>query len=594
MLAREYPPFVNRAQHPELCPWRGQPSGCPCADDIESRWVLSSEDGSQPVANPGKWTVLPPATRVDDAWKRVGEETQAGRLGFAAECSLRSRERPAILVYCSGASCELVKQRLLELARGLWGDARLLWKSDAPPGSSSLATWRQAVPILRGVDRAHLLPPEHRDGSPAGSAAALQGDALLKLAVLRALDADGLELYAARQSDPVELTTHSAAAVSNELLSQQAEEILLGGGLATADLELSEHERGTVVEAAVYHVHRLLEQQPERGLVAARGGGDGGGASLPRARAALEDLALHLIAASRGRVNWLGLFLENGGRKERITRCDIGGKQHFVAEVELRGLTLRGAPSSSRDKAATSAAQLLLTRLGLPQVPPAFVPDFATLVARAGVLRAQCDGVFTGAQQQHLVDFCRELQQRGGELLPHEEEASDSLRPSFCVTARLAGVTRKGSPMPTADSAARAAAAAALCAAGLITPQHATLALADWVRTPGDPAAAGRKAVGAAVTWPRQLAFGLKRVEDTAGFLNSSNFKGLLVALGGVVHKAEQRPGGAAHEPKFTARATLGRHCGRATGEHSRAAAAEAAAAEAVLRLVFGPGPGPV
>lgn len=608
MLPREYGAYVGRPSHLDTC--TGLPSSCGCAPDITSLWMLT-KDSDLPISDPGKWMVFPPTPRdADRAWMLVRAATAAGHLGFAAKVSFQSRVKPAILVFCSGTSPDrdTVRQRLFELVEGLWPSLRLVWKSDIQtyveptyspgyavlqrtPGSSGLFTWYQAARVLLDVERAHLLPPEHPHGSPAGTVAALVGDSLLKLEVLRALHADDLEVYAARQSDPVELTTQSAFAVSNELLSREAVTILLDGlahtaFLSPADLDgLSEHGRASVVEAAVYHVHRLLTRRgkhaPPAASAAASTGDDASSPGpLPTAHAALEDLAQHLVAAARGTIDWHGLLLRTGGS------IDIRGDgPQFVAVASLRSMAVEGAAAPSKAKAATVAARDLLTRLGFPLVPAAVVHGFDALAGRAGKLRAQCDG---GGP----VDFRGALEQLGGELTaPATQTPGSSLqRPRFVASASIAGVTRTGAHAITAAKANGAAAAAVLCATGLISPHHATLAFLAAGGGSGTPATSDSSAAPAAGSLPRELHFGGRRV-DTAkyrveGGHSAYDFKGLLLGLGGMVHKATPVAGAAAHEPAYEARATLGPHEAQSPPQPS-IKRAEAAAAEALLRAAF-------
>lgn len=435
-----------------------------------------------------------------------------------------------------------------------------------------------------------MLPPEHEHGSPGAIVAALMGDALLKLAVLRALSADALELYASRQADPEELTTRTAFAVSNELLGREAVTILVDG-LADTDLigvpdldRLSEHGRATVVEAAVYHVNRLLlERESTRATSSAAPAAGSPTSAFVTAQLALEDLAQHLVAAAGYAVDWRGLLLRTGG----TVSVDASGAP-FLAVASLHGLDVQGPPMPSKQKAAAAAAKDLLMRIGHPFMPVDRVPGFASFVAKVGKVRGLGDDAVAS------VEFRGVLEQAGGELTPATQTPdSTPQRPLFVAVASVAGVTRSGTAMSTMTRANGAAAVAALCAAGLVTPKHAALALAGLFRTGGGATGSNSdvSSASAAPLLPPLLCFGDRQVESAKfrvdGSIHSAyDFKGLVLSLGGIVHRAIPVEGAAQHEPQFCARASMGTDETMGAPQSSMKRA-EAAAAEALLRRVF-------
>lgn len=97
VTSHKYPAYLEAVPHSPNCMQDFQ--SCNCEHNgtpLEYFWALHPDDIE--LKSPGKWLIFPEAEDCDDAWNRIQGRTQVGKLGFAAKCSFKSREYPAILV----------------------------------------------------------------------------------------------------------------------------------------------------------------------------------------------------------------------------------------------------------------------------------------------------------------------------------------------------------------------------------------------------------------------------------------------------------------------------------------------------------------
>lgn len=192
------------------------------------------------------------------------------------------------------------------------------------------------VPWIRAVDE---IPPRAPMAQPGERSKAFVGDRILNCAV-----ATELFRRASHPADPATLSKDLCSIISNANLASHVKTIL-------PDFTVNQNsvrEIGNIVEAAVFDVHLKLPS-------------------------AVPCLAKFLVDQSRGfpvsnYKGTKGTLLRLGGR---IASCErTGGSDHCpvftaIAEVEMRGQTLRAsAVGSSKKQAEMTAAAAVLQRDG--------------------------------------------------------------------------------------------------------------------------------------------------------------------------------------------------------------------------------------
>ena len=246
---------------------------------------------------------------------------------------------------------------MLLLSPGLTrlGGARLRVAAACASSASTpadLSPWHNALHRLAPETLRACLPLPHPEGGNWANEEALLGDALLKVALYRAL---GLGETSAGQSrrqslDKGRLHDHAASALSNTRLSACAATLLVGPGLLSeSDLQAlpSEHTRGTCVEAAASAVGTL------------------GGAEADRALGCVAKLLLAEPIVSDAQIHPKTLLIEQGGS---VVSERQGGPDHlplWSAVAKKGSLNLRVGPQASKREAEAMAAEGLLRRMGV-------------------------------------------------------------------------------------------------------------------------------------------------------------------------------------------------------------------------------------
>ena len=473
MMSHEYGAWKQRHAHKDTC--SRKPSSCSCGDAVENLWEIA------PVSTPltprtGKWMLFPGSVELaDDLFTRLSDATKSGALGFALKVSFTIRARPGILVFVADDASEKdrVEQAIRDCAGDLLnrGNLKLGFKLDMDtqrgkyshgyfifqqhPGSHGLFEWAKCVETFR-AEKKFLLPPEHPDGSPAAEAVALVGASRLRAAVSQELIDRLIDDFAAKKLDSRTLEPRTNSAVDKTLLSDAAFDILFPHlkVLERADLRTHDVRRDVVVAAVVYYVHAAHGENP------------------------IRDLAQHLIVlADEIAEDFVELLKQHGGciEKPASARRDPAVRS-FTATATLAGVRF-SQPGSSKLKAEIAAARCLLHAIGLPHSKrdtdevPSF--DLSSYAGSAG------------------YDFKGLLLDLNGVL--HDDGVSSPTPGWHIATARVLGVTRVGTPMPSKELAEAAAAAAALCGAALITPVEAA---SVFRLAPSTGAAAGGSADG--------------------------------------------------------------------------------------------------